>query len=381
MDIKYNDLMESYKNYINISDAIYKLGTFNENERNKVYNESELNQIIDSIGIPPSQFFKMIENAMKYNNRYFSSYLLLLRKLSKVSDLKKEDILTNYEQEYDLLFDKSKNTILKVIMNDDLSSFIFWVEHDEFDEAQKINSNLLFPSQQLDLIQLCCYYGSVDCFKLLLTKYDTYISQDCLSFSFLGGNPDIMYQCLKVQYPDEYCMRNAIASHNIDFITFLMNEYKQRINLITCAEFNNLHAFFVYLDQNKQNKEDVDTCFVASSLFNIPSLCEYFLSHHANINATYYDNTAINWAAQYECNKTAEFLIRRGIDIKKTDVIGCTPLHWATIKKNIEMMKILIKNGADINAKSKFQKTPQEIAKENNLDLESIRRTTGVKHH
>ena len=41
----------------------------------------------------------------------------------------------------------------------------------------------------------------------------------------LGEKLEIMSECLKYQNPNEKCMEYAIISHNIDFVTFLMNEY------------------------------------------------------------------------------------------------------------------------------------------------------------
>ena len=72
----------------------------------------------------------------------------------------------------------------------------------------------------------------------------------------------------------------AIISHNIDFVTFLMNEYNLKIDLEKCTDFKNLESFLVYFGQTN----DIYESFVYSSMFNIPSLCEYFLSLGANIN-------------------------------------------------------------------------------------------------
>ncbi|EAX83072.1 hypothetical protein TVAG_259580, partial [Trichomonas vaginalis G3] len=130
------------------------------------------------------------------------------------------------------------------------------------------------------LLELCCYHGAVDCFKLLRTKFNSEITRECLDLSFLGGNQEIMSECLKYQKPDRWCMENAIISHNIDFVTFLMNEYSIKINLRYCEKYNNLETFLVYFDQTN----DIGKCFVYSAMFNIPSLCEYFLSNGANIN-------------------------------------------------------------------------------------------------
>ena len=63
-----------------------------------------------------------------------------------------------------------------------------------------------------------------------------------------------MSECLKYQKPNEKCMEYAIISHNIDFVTFLMNEYNEEIALECCGDNNNLEAFLVYFDQTNYVK-------------------------------------------------------------------------------------------------------------------------------
>ncbi|EAY22169.1 hypothetical protein TVAG_093430 [Trichomonas vaginalis G3] len=89
-----------------------------------------------------------------------------------------------------------------------------------------------------------------------------------------------MSECLKYQKPDNKSMEYAIISHNIDFISFLMNEYNLRTSLTECGWYNYLDAFLVYFDQTN----DLNRCFIHSVIFNLPSFYEYFLSIGANIN-------------------------------------------------------------------------------------------------
>ncbi|EAX99259.1 hypothetical protein TVAG_112750 [Trichomonas vaginalis G3] len=166
-------------------------------------------------------------------------------------------------------------------MYNDLERFISFTEREGFDKDQRLQSKL-YPHiyETYSLLELCCYHGAVDCFKLLRTKFNSEITQTCLVFSFLSGNPEIMSECLKYQKPSIVCMEYAIISHNIDFVTFLMNEYNMDIGLINCGVHKNLESFLVYFDQTN----NINKCFVYSPLFNILSLWEYFISHGANIN-------------------------------------------------------------------------------------------------
>ncbi|EAY19787.1 hypothetical protein TVAG_178310 [Trichomonas vaginalis G3] len=104
-----------------------------------------------------------------------------------------------------------------------------------------------------------------------------------------------MSECLKCQEPYYKCMKYAIISHNIDFVTFLMNEYNLEINLDYCIDYNNLELILVCFDQTN----DINKCLVNSIMLGIPSLCDYFLSHGANINEKNKDGqTVLHIAAE-----------------------------------------------------------------------------------
>ncbi|EAY10928.1 hypothetical protein TVAG_260130 [Trichomonas vaginalis G3] len=302
---KYGELRSIYKYYIDSYIALYQLKTENEGELNKIYKTIKT-ELIDSNKHPPQIIIRDVLNIIPYNNRYTKSYLTLAKLISDdyhVKEANRVDLISNYlfYKEYGIKLDKyddfekiktenlaihTENTIYRAIMYNDLEKFAFFIEREEFNEDQKLKSTF-YPSTDKEgysLLELCCYHGAVDCFKFLRTKFQSEITQTCLGFSFLGGNAEIMSECLKHQKPNKYCMEYAIISHNIDFVTFLMNEYNIEIELFYCGGFRNLESFLVYFDQTNNDNE----CFLHSSRFNIPSLCKYFLSHGANIKEKKY---------------------------------------------------------------------------------------------
>ncbi|EAY16911.1 hypothetical protein TVAG_150620 [Trichomonas vaginalis G3] len=242
-----------------------------------------------------------------------------------------------------------ENTIYRAIMDNNKESFIVFIENERFDKNQKLKSDFYPESDEgYTLLELCCYHGAVDCFKLLRSKFKSEITPKCLEFSFLGGNPEIMTECLKEQEPNKECMKYAIASHNIDFVTFLVNEYDLEIDCDKCSDFYNLQAFFAYFDQTNR----INKCFILSPLFNITSLCEYFLGLGADINAkSRYGATALHAAAVKNSKEMVQYLISLGADVTLKDKDGSTPLHFAVAFNTIDVVRQLISCGADINAK------------------------------
>ena len=248
---KYSKLRSIYKNYIDSYIALYQLKAKTEEELNSIYQVIK-SELIDSIKYSPDDIVRDILDIIPYNNRYTESYLELAKRIceeyhvTSVSDVEFISIYLFYK-EYGIVLDSSndfeeiksedlnihsENTIYRAIMYDDIENFIPFIELDGFDENQEFDSSLYPPGYGgFSLLELCCYHGAVGCFKLLRTKFSSEITDNCLRFSFLGGNPEIMSECLKVITPDWSSMEYAIISHNIDFVSFLMNEYNIEIGL------------------------------------------------------------------------------------------------------------------------------------------------------
>ncbi|EAY15995.1 hypothetical protein TVAG_262450 [Trichomonas vaginalis G3] len=376
---KYSELRSIYKYYIDSYNALYQLKTEKEENLNQIFKMIKEN-LIDTMKIRPQSIVRDTLNTIPYNNRYTRPYLTIAKLIFDDYHVKEVNNVANiskylFYKEYGIKLDRicnfreyefknidihRENTIYKVIMYNDLERFIAFTETDGFDKDQVLNNDL-YPNcmSGYSLLELCCYHGAVDCFKLLRTKFHSEITQECLELSFLGGNPEIMSECLKYQKPNKECMRYAIISHNIDFVTFLMNEYDLVIKLHCCGIYNNLESFLVYYDQSN----DISKCFVYSAMFDIPSLCKYFLSLCSNINTKKKDGkTAIHCTAYKSCIETAEFLISHGANINEKDNDGQTAFHTAVYHNSKEIAELLISHGININEKDKYGKTALHIA-------------------
>ncbi|EAY17357.1 hypothetical protein TVAG_319520 [Trichomonas vaginalis G3] len=219
---KYFEFRSICKYYIDSYNALYQLKTEKEEELKSIYKMIKT-ELIDSKKYPPQKILRDISSIIPYNNRYKKSYLTLIKliyddyHITEVINVETILIVMFYK-EYGIKLDSShdfekfdfenldihtEDTIYRAIMNNDKEKFIFLSEKDEFDENQRLKSSLYpLTSEGYSLLELCCYHGAVDCFKLLRTKFNSEITQICLQFSFLGGNPEIMSECLKYQEPN-----------------------------------------------------------------------------------------------------------------------------------------------------------------------------------
>ncbi|EAY05362.1 hypothetical protein TVAG_130960 [Trichomonas vaginalis G3] len=245
----FNKLMPLCMEYCNCVRTLYQLKTANDEEIHKIHKMIK-DKMIDTKILTPERVILIISQVIIYNNRFFPSYWKLFKLIYEEyhpKHIKKITAIFDYfvYKEYVFVFDaKNKekiknynysmnvheeNPIWRAIMNDDNESFIGFIENKSFDINETISSKF-FPEEFVySYIDLCCYYGAVNCFKLLITKFNSPITESCLKLSFLGGNPEIMSECLKKIKIYQDFMEFAMISHNIDFITFLMNERSLKI--------------------------------------------------------------------------------------------------------------------------------------------------------
>ncbi|EAY01035.1 hypothetical protein TVAG_295690 [Trichomonas vaginalis G3] len=369
----YDELMNKFKNYIDSFNTLYQLKTENEEEIKKIYKNIKTN-LIDSNIFSSKEIITVISRIHKYNRRYIKSYFKLAELIHEEYHPKDiESVSSIFHDSYleDISIDiHGEIAISKAIINDDIISFIMHTESENFDANMTLLQSPLTRNETfsygISLLELCCFHGAVKCFKLLRTKFQLEITQNCLKYSFLGGNPDIVSECLKEQDPDEECMTYAIISHNIDFVAFLMNEYHITLNLNECIEYYNLQAFFVYLNSTK----DFGTCLAVSTQYSLPELCKYLISHGADINSTdSLGSTALHNATRYNRKEIVEFLISEGADVYAINEYKETPLHIA-IENNFEdLAELLISHMSYVNTANNIRRTVLHYAAVQNNKL------------
>ncbi|XP_064204566.1 GA-binding protein subunit beta-2a isoform X2 [Anguilla rostrata] len=78
------------------------------------------------------------------------------------------------------------------------------------------------------------------------------------------------------------------------------------------------------------------------------------------------DRTPLHMAAAEGHSSIVELLVRSGADINAKDMLKMTALHWAAEHGHRTAAELLVKYGADVHTLSKFDKTPYDIAADNN---------------
>ena len=78
-----------------------------------------------------------------------------------------------------------------------------------------------------------------------------------------------------------------------------------------------------------------------------------------------YEMTPLHIASQQGNIDLAKMLIMRGADVNDKSKYGLTPLHIASIAGHVEVVELLIENGANVNGEDASGKTPLDRASMN----------------
>lgn len=141
-------------------------------------------------------------------------------------------------------------------------------------------------------------------------------------------------------------------------------------------------------DINLKSNGGVTALILAAG--NSKELVELFLANGADINARTETNLGV--FTQYVMGiiservsiDLAELLLKKGADVDEENshifATGETPLFMAAGEDNEELIKFLIKNGANVNTKSKEGKTPLSIAvEEGHTKIIELLKSNGAK--
>lgn len=405
--ILYEDIITKYDKLIHTLKLIFTLST---NDTESFSNELIEFILANEYDIMP--FLNIIDKASMFNVRFIRGYWLIFKKLlmqynnkinklsfntqlvklmeldTKINSNTEQEKIDQYQQNMNEIFDVcDKDSLLYIIMNDDISKFIEIVKYQ--DSKMIIHINVDKP------IEIAAKFGSIRIFKFLRAN-KIRLTANCLIYSIMGKNNEIIQECLREYQPTKYCMVNAIKSHNNDFAIYLFQNFGMEMDYKTIILSRNLEllVFKLCCDNN------FGDALISFSSFGIPSLIEDMLEKGVNINhrnengetalimatkyccqkcfdylankgADFFINTnngvtPLMFASIYNCISIARVLIASHVDVNETDNDGFTALMYAAINDNFEIANFLIENGAIVNMKNNNGNTALAWAAQNN---------------
>ncbi|EAY21596.1 hypothetical protein TVAG_013610 [Trichomonas vaginalis G3] len=363
----YDSFVKKYQDAIDIFDKLFIIKEENISEIEKLIKDVE--QILfKKYKFTVKDVINAIDTAFFIRKKYLKLYWTILNLVidkfhtdnisdyiyELVSDEFKELYRTKFEfleyKSYDQIFHDNlpKSNIDLSILNDDLESLRSFIPPSDNEELMKTH-----------LLEDCCFYGSVNCFYFILQNTNALINRRCLEKSFIGGNNDIINECLKYEKPTEICMANAIGSHIIENVLFLENKYGLKVDSDTASSNYNLHAFIIAIDRNIGTSKCISSCLASG----IPSLSEFLIEFNADVNAKN-ENETIPLYSSIDRNdeETTNLLIEYGAYLNIPDEYNNLPLFHAVYENKIQSVKALLDNGIDINMRNRHGKSPIHCA-------------------
>ena len=277
--------------------------------------------------------------------------------------------------------DKQQNEVFILLREDDIDGFIsFLANNSTFDITQQqilpMNEYYFYlfactwSRNSISLIDFCCFFGSLKCFKyLLLNKCK--ITKETLRWSIAGGNKEIINILKENGQKFEECLETSVKYHRYELTNWLNENYKcEEIILATCIEYYNFEAFFYFLEKNipfdEDDDEEEESTFGITivKIGHIP-LFQYFLDKVAAGELKYIrKKTSLVWAFRNDHTTIVQYLIENCGLLQANDE-GWSLLHNASFRGIDSVVRFLIDDGYQIEAQTNEGKTPLHIACEN----------------
>lgn len=109
--------------------------------------------------------------------------------------------------------------------------------------------------------------------------------------------------------------------------------------------------------QEIRNTQRIAAVVVGGKIFQRAALQKMLAQVEAQAEAEHIYHAAANGEIEQ-----VKLLISQGADVNVKDSAGQTPLHYAARKGHKEIVELLLANGADVNARDRMSKTPVEDA-------------------
>ena len=199
----------------------------------------------------------------------------------------------------------------------------------------------------INLLGACGIFGSIRCFKYLLSTKEFLIDQSVIECVICGGSIEIFHLCLQTIGVSCIVSKLVILAscyNSLDFLVFLV-ENSAEISFKT---------------------ENGETPLHYAALYGHLSVVHYLVKQKADINAQDKDGwTPLHFAARDGHLSVVEYLVNQKADVNEYDGNDCTPLHLASYNGHLSVVEYLVNQKADIKAKNKDDQTPLHFASYN----------------
>ena len=163
------------------------------------------------------------------------------------------------------------------------------------------------------------------------------------------------------------------------------NMSQAQIDDLILQNKDQLNKYEVAVNHLKNAIDDKGLLFDAIKSKDVEKV-KLFLGLGADVNArrpdpyNSYEATPLHYAARYCQIDIVKILLQQGADVNAVNSGGETPLHEATKKNATKIVDLLLQNGANVNAKDRYRFTPLYLAvRESNIIVAELLLKNGAK--
>lgn len=152
------------------------------------------------------------------------------------------------------------------------------------------------------------------------------------------------------------------------FFLFVFYSLIIQFPLFSAISANNMEEVSRIIDKNpsliKSRKILGQTVLHEAARYGYPEITQYLIDKGANVNSACFSHlTPLHIAVEKDNIEIVDLLLKSSADINARGYRDkFTPLHLAIFNKNIKMAKFLLDHGADPNVKDRSRRTALELA-------------------
>lgn len=349
--------VKEFDDYNTMMELLFKINEHEDNGYNDIL--QQIDKVIEKYSIKSVIIVKIIDTVARTNLKLLRQYIELFDKIVQKYHIEVEQQLfmqdDNYfyaaiSKKYNKNWDigtKFKNLnyqqILQVYPKD---KKLMMIMNDEMDKIIQLIDSI--PSNsQTNLLNYCAKYGSIYCFKFLITK-NVVPDENCLIEACQGGNLEIyhiIFQNIENKLNEEQklelfqkCIERSINCHRSELVDHFAVHMSLDYSWHACSESYNMKYFLEKLS----NIEDI------------------------NIHDDY-ECTALQESIKFGSYRLVEKIINiPGIDVNHKNNINETALMEAAKNDAVEIIKLLIDKKAYLDTKNDYGQTALMICAINN---------------
>lgn len=216
------------------------------------------------------------------------------------------------------------NTVEYAIKYDDLDLMLKLWKGDDYYVDMKIYENSwdALEWRSYNSLSFAARYGAINCFRNLL-KRGARPDENLCENAVIGGNKEIIEAAAAMQGDFNECLKPAAMFHRYDVFDWIIANYEtEKLEISYPCAYANWLAFL----------------FCAANDSDIRSTNNDFTS-------------ALHWAAYWGIPYVMEICLSdQRANLNFIDGNKMTPLLWAAIEGNTEMVQMLLDKGASLNA-------------------------------